>query len=1202
VAAGFNQAQTMKRFIQIPPFPRLLLLALVAHRATGADPINPRTDPARATAPSTATAAATVQRSIWQGFGRLDFHVDGRPCLLVLPRQAALGRPWIWRTEFFGHEPQADLALLAQGFHVAYLDVQNLYGAPVALDHMDRFYAHLTTVRGLSPKSVLEGFSRGGLFAFNWAARHPDRVACLYVDAPVCDFKSWPAGWGQGRGSPEDWARCKKVYGLTDEQARAYPLNPVDNLAPLAKVRIPILSVCGDADDVVPMAENTLLVQERYVKLGGPITVITKRGVGHHPHSLKDPARIVDFIARATAGTPLASGELTGTVFLPDSPETPGPSLAWPPTTAECRPWSYWWWMGSAVDATNLTRELQRYQQAGWGGVHIIPIYGAKGWEDRYLDYLSPKWMAMLRHTVSEARRLGLGVDMTTGTGWCFGGPTVSDRDANATVVAKTFEVPAGGRLAEKLAATQALVAFAADGTPTDLTDRIRPDGTVDWTASGSPCRVYAVSQRPSWQRVKRAAPGGAGHMLNLIFADAMPRYLERFTEAFAGYEGPKPRALYHDSYEYRSDWAPDFFLQFEKRRGYRLQHELPALFGKDDSDRAARVKCDYRETIADILAEQSLPAWTRWSHEQGFVTRNQAHGSPGNLLDLYAAADIPETEMFHTDRDILVSKFASSAAHVTGKRLVASETGTWLKEHFTETLADLKYLFDDLFLSGVNHVIYHGTCYSPDEAPWPGWLFYASTEMNPRNSIWRDVPVLNAYAARCQSILQSGQPANDILLYWPIHDRWHNPKGMAPGFTVHARDWLDGQAIGQLGRRLWKRGYAFDYVSDRQLASAKADEKFIATPGGTYRVVVVPACEHMPAATLEKLLALAAAGATVIFERQLPADVPGWADLESRRGVLRKQLAALDFSGPAAGPIREAKLGRGRVLVGEAEAALAVAGVRRETLTDHEGLFCLRRAFEGGRHYFIANRGDKPFDGWLPLATVAKSVGLLDPMTGRTGVGVVRPGTEGTTEAYVQLHPGESLIVKTFTSQSVTGDAWTWWQKTGRPTEVQGTWQVRFIHGGPELPSSFQTAKLASWTELGGEAAQRFAGTALYTLDFDAPAGPSGQWLIDLGKVCQSARVRLNGRDLGTVLVAPFRVVAGPLKASGNRLEVEVTSVAANRIRDLDRRQVAWRTFHDINVVNLNYKPFDAANWPLADSGLVGPVTLQPVVSGSFP
>ncbi|MFA5206983.1 MAG: alpha/beta hydrolase [Lentisphaeria bacterium] len=240
-----------------------------------------------------------VETTDWNGFEQLNFTVDGRACLLVQPRMAAPGRPWIWRTEFFGHEPQGDIALLEKGFHAAYMDVQNLYGAPVALDHLDRFYEHLTREHGLSARVVLEGFSRGGLFAFNWAARHPERVAGIYVDAPVCDFKSWPGGKGCGSGSPEDWERCKQVYGLTEAQALAYPLNPVDNLAPLARAGIPIISICGAADQVVPMAENTDVVKERYEKLGGAIQVISKPGCDHHPHSLSDPAPIVAFALAA---------------------------------------------------------------------------------------------------------------------------------------------------------------------------------------------------------------------------------------------------------------------------------------------------------------------------------------------------------------------------------------------------------------------------------------------------------------------------------------------------------------------------------------------------------------------------------------------------------------------------------------------------------------------------------------------------------------------------------------------------------------------------------------------------------------------------------------------------------------------------------------------------------------------------------------
>jgi hypothetical protein len=899
-------------------------------------------------------------------------------------------------------------------------------------------------------------------------------------------------------------------------------------------------------------------------------------------------------------------------------------SVGWPLITREQRPWAYWWWMGSAVDKTNLTRELTRYRAAGYGGMHIIPIYGAKDWESSYIRYLSPQWMEMLDHTVREANRLDLGVDMTTGTGWCFGGgPYVGEKEGNASIVVKTFEVAGGAKLTEKFdpQKIQALVAYPKTGPPIELTSKIAADGSVNWIAPvlgasvadpassktvqhragseiGAPAnwKVYAVSQKLSPQKVKRPAPGGEGPMLNLIYSDAMPVFLRSHTEAFAKYRGAKPRAQYHDSYEYKSEWSPDFFKQFEKRRGYKLQNHLPELFdskstqhGTRNTD-ASRVLADYRETVSDVMVEDSLPQWVKWSRQRGFITRNEAHGSPGNLLDLYAVADVPETEMFRLDRNKLISKFASSAAHVAGRKLVGCETGTWLKEHFTETLADMKYLLDDLFVSGVNHVFYHGTCYSPDEAGWPGWVFYASYEMNPRNAVWRDARALNDYVARCQSILQSGQPDNDILLYWPIHDFWQKTSAqpLLPHLTVHARAWFESQSIGHTAEQLWQRGYAFDYVSDRQLATAKIAGGRIKVPGGKYRVIVVPVCEFMPLGTLEKLLALANSGATVIFSGGLPKDVPGLGDLANRRA---KFAALLQQAG-------RTSVGKGRVIVGDVETSLNTAGVARETLVDHEGLFYLRRSFAGGRNYFIANRSERAIEGWLPLATTAKSIVLMDAMSGRTGRGALRrsssPGALQS-EVYLQLQPGESIIVRAL-DRAASGANWNYLERAPVSELLVGRWQVDFLSGGPELPATQRTRQLGSWTEFNDANTKSFSGTARYTLWFDAAELQGKAVALDLGKVCQSARVKLNGKEYGTLFIPPYRVTVNNLKPAGNILEVEVTSTSANRIRDLDQRGVKWQNFRDINFVNQDYKPFNAASWPLTDSGLLGPVTLTEV------
>ena len=159
----------------------------------------------------------------------------------------------------------------------------------------------------------------------------------------------------------------------------------------------------------------------------------------------------------------------------------------------------------------------------------------------------------------------------------------------------------------------------------------------------------------------------------------------------------------------------------------------------------------------------------------------------------------------------------------------------------------------------------------------------------------------------------------------------------------------------------------------------------------------------------------------------------------------------------------------------------------------------------------------------------------------------------------------------------------------------MDGPWRLAFVEGGPVLPAPSDLHALASWTTLADAEAQRFAGTGRYTVRFERPGGDASDWLLDLGRVAETARVTLNGRDLGTLFCRPFQLRVGDaLRPGTNTLEIEVTNLAANRVRDLDRRGVPWKTFHDANVVDIDYKPLDASAWPLRDSGLLGPVTLR--------
>jgi pimeloyl-ACP methyl ester carboxylesterase len=236
----------------------------------------------------------------FHGFDCCEFLFEGHTARIVRPHFSAPGRPWIWRARFWGHEPQTEAALLAKGFHVVYCDVAELYGNAEALGIWDRFYAMLTHA-GLCARGAMEGLSRGGIYIYRWAATHPERISCVYADAPVLDVRSWPGGKGKSGGNPEEWERLKRNFGLhSEEEAAAFKGSPLDLADSLAHCGFPMLHVVGDADEVVPVEENTALFEKRVRAAGGSITVIHKPGVGHHPHSLVDPTPIVEFILKAT--------------------------------------------------------------------------------------------------------------------------------------------------------------------------------------------------------------------------------------------------------------------------------------------------------------------------------------------------------------------------------------------------------------------------------------------------------------------------------------------------------------------------------------------------------------------------------------------------------------------------------------------------------------------------------------------------------------------------------------------------------------------------------------------------------------------------------------------------------------------------------------------------------------------------------------
>jgi hypothetical protein len=948
--------------------------------------------------------------------------------------------------------------------------------------------------------------------------------------------------------------------------------------------------------------------------------------------------------------------------------------VSWPPVTNQTRPWTRWWWMGSAVDAAGLTTELEGFRAIGLGGIEITPIYGVSGAETQFLPYLSDRWVGLLEHTVREAGRLDLGVDLATGTGWPFGGPWIGERDACRALAYRTWTVEGGQRLPEpvrldqrafvraignqiyevldvtpgdarpqgtrqtpltragaaspqiadlkdpvesnanlqalaleqvrypKPLPLQALVGYSAAGEIIDLTNRVASDGKLDWRAPPGTWTLYGVFLGWHGKLVERAAPGGEGNVIDHFSRDAIQTYLTRFDAAFAGRGLGGLRAFFNDSYEVddadgQANGTLLVFDEFERRRGYDLRRHLPALFASDTTEVGTRIAADYRLTIAELLHDNFTVPWRDWARKRGAIVRNQAHGSPGNLLDLYAASDIPETE----GTEIARARWASSAGHVAGRQLISAEAATWLGEHFRSTLADVRAAIDRFFIAGVNHIVFHGTAYSPPQEPWPGWQFYASVEFNSRNSWWADFAALNHYVTRVQSFLQAGAPDHDVLVYYPFYDALAGAAGTRLAHFGTANPASGGTAFEAASETLERRGFTYDFISDRQLASLRASSGTLVTSaGGSYKTLVVPASRFIPLETFERILELARNGAVVVAFKGLTADVAGYAALSERRARLRTMKDALRFGPPDADGIRTARPGRGTILHGDdLERLLGRANVSRESLVDL-GLQLTRRRDDRGRYYFIVNGGDRDVDTWIALDDRAPGAIVFDPMTGRHGDAASRRSSTGVLEVQLAIPSHSSLIVAT-TSRPV-GRPFPAFETAGSSIEIRGPWQVRFVAGGLDLPRDQRIDSLRSWTTFDGDEVKRFSGTAIYRTTFERPAGTPTAWLLDLGRVHESARVTLNGREVGTLIGPTFRLTLDPDQlAASNVLEIHVSNLMANRIAALDKAGVPWRKFYNVNFparLPVNRGPdglFTAREWEPLDSGLLGPVTLTP-------
>ncbi len=845
----------------------------------------------------------------------------------------------------------------------------------------------------------------------------------------------------------------------------------------------------------------------------------------------------------------------------------------WPQVNREAKPGLRWWWLGSAVDRDNLKWNMEQYAQAGVGTLEITPIYGVKGNGAKNIAFLSTSWLDMLKYVRQQGDELGIDIDMTTGTGWPFGGPMVKTNESASKLATETHDVEGDGQKALTITLNtsgtmQKVMAFpqsGTDGVVTDLTPLVNGK-KIEWTAPAGRWKVIAAFNQYGVMQVKRPSPGSEGLVVDYFDSTAVANYLKYFDDKFEAGGNPWPHSFFNDSYEItQADWTPRMFVEFEKRRGYKLEEHLDQLLANDK-----QVLSDYRQTLSDMLRDNFTRQWTQWAHKHGATTRNQAHGSPGNLIDLYAEADIPETENFYMNsfgikglrNDVgfynqalssrATLKYASSAAHIAGKPLVSSESMTWLTEHFRTSLSQIKPELDLLFVSGVNHVLFHGAAYSPREAAWPGWKFYASVDMSPTNSIWHDAPSMMKYIERVQSFLQMGSPDNDVLVYAPFANAMHKNSGTFQNRLLYFDINNMGSKMSELEtcvKNLEAMGLDCDYVSEAFLMSTTYDGGRLLTKGGSrYAALVVPVSTYMPDSVKAHLDSLSSQGAQIVYGNTLTV------------------LQALT--------------------------------VKPERLRSDMGLSVIRRSNATGHHYFIANLTPNDAEGYVPLAVDYVDAAFFDPCTGQISKAAVQDGM-----VWVSLKSGQSVLLQTYDSGIVL-------PTVSQPVceqasiDINTPWTLTFADDAePSMAGkTYVLDKLQTWETLDAATA-RLMGTGIYETVFNLTATQlataTAGFRLNLGDVRESARVWLNGEYLGCAWSVPYVLDCRDLLREGsNTLKIEVTNLPANRIRQMDVDGTEWRIFEDINMSNISTASY--AGWALVPSGLNTKVSLIPLAARS--
>ena len=886
----------------------------------------------------------------------------------------------------------------------------------------------------------------------------------------------------------------------------------------------------------------------------------------------------------------------------------------------DCRIMVRWWWFGPAVTKPELQQELEQMKAEGIGGVEIATLYPLAlddprtGFHNQ--SFLSDQHLDALRFAATTARRLGLRVDITLGSGWPFGGPHIPVTRAAGQLRVEVVPLPQG---AESTAGPyidtgeQLISAFLApvkDGqvllrdakqVSTIVNGRLQIPAPLE----GVNDVIFFISSRTG-MTVKRSAVGAEGFVLDHYDRAAIETHLhavgDRLLEAFGN---QPPYAVFSDSLEDdASDWTSDLMEQFRARRGYELMPYLPALIG-DAGALSSSVRHDWGKTLTELANERFLAPLHDWAKQHHTLFRSQSYGTPPVTLSSSRYADLPEGEgkasllMWREFSDL---RWASSSGHLFGNPVISSETWTWLHSPaFRATPLDLKAEADLHFLQGINQLVGHGWPYSPEEAGEPGWRMYAAAALNSHNPWSFVMPDLTRYLQRVSFALRQGKPANDVALLLPNDDVWSTfaakSKSVSLGIlqtglntaepTFSIDESLQGSLVSKVVPQILDSGFNVDFI----------DADAIDTVGIPHHVLVLPGIDRLPAATYQRIEDFARRGGIVVATNSLPSTAPGLLEAESEGRQIREISQRLFHASDAVGHFISDETQLGSLLP-----TLLTPDVVLSPKTPRIGF--AHRKLASGDLYFVVNTSNRSHHVQATFRDAGKHAEWWDPFTG--GISAVK----NPSSVDLDLQPYESRLILFADDATKTDKTQPAAHIVLKTIDLTTNWNLTFSDTNRTVPMP----KLHSWSD--DPTFKYYSGQVVYEKSFALSSEnvhSAGSAVLDFGEgrpidepnplpqfsmkayfeapIRDAAEVYVNGERAGFVWHPPYTIdVTNFLRTGRNTVRMVVGNTAINSLAGH-----ALPPYHLLNErYGERFTPQDMGNLQALPSGILGGLRLD--------